>query len=176
MATVVSFIFPTDETDTDELVNNNLQIADVLKNIELLSAAGYAWMNHFKKSYQDLEKHMRDMNFNMYIFPHPVSNLPDGFELKCPDDATNVNCIYEIHYSSRSCSECENNEFRTLKKYWNTYEESYENLKNSGYICVKNIGNMDSSDTFVFTPTYANIVNHVKNKKLILTLVSDENF
>lgn len=94
----------------------NLKVADQNLNLELFLAAAIGWFRANPEcNFQDLELHLRENDFNTYLYPRiPIM----------PYD----NHIYECIFCCRPQKEA----YEQVIKEWGTYKKSFKRLKQTG--------------------------------------------
>ena len=174
---MLSYIFP-DNLDhyinSDEIALNNMKVADKCMDFTLFIAASRAWMKNDKtRTYQTLESATREHCFNTYVFPRPVKKMPKDFELKRQygDSDDNSDCLYELIFSVKP----DNGGMNEILQIWNSYEESYDKLKDAGQFVAKCENpsiekTIDNDDNYVFDPTESGIIDAIAKNKIFLIL------
>lgn len=156
---------PKEMTENDVALYN-LKKADETLNLNFFVASASGWFNvHTDKTYQDLEKLLRENNFNTYIFPKPTNNKT---LLRSPSNAILDDIRYECIFSCRPKEYA----LAELLETWKSYDESFENLKYTGSIHIKNKDMSDidvnKKDLKIYTSNEKSILYDISNNKKLI--------
>lgn len=124
----ISLIDPSPNDSPEQICWHNLKISDEFYNLNYFIYAAIGWLKlNPTKNYQDLEKELRERNFNTHLIA------------KKPQIKQNIDyeCIFSCRPKQLALEE--------LLKEWPSYEENFNNLSKAESMKVTNIDNKDSS-------------------------------
>lgn len=147
---------------SEEICLHNLKITDLNHNLQYFIVSVQGWFNlNPTKNYQDLEKFLRENNFNTHLYCAKPRSVPNS---KLVGRIKDVDCEYECIYSCRP----KNHALEEVLKFWSSYEENFEKLKYAGMLSVENIEDDSSDQTIKFNEDQMNTHELIsKNRKKI---------
>lgn len=151
---------------------HNLKVADELHNLTYFICASSGWLSlNPSKTYQDLEKELREKNFNTHLIAVNKRNIP-GMELMMPDG---MNAQHECIFSCRPTEYA----LRELLQHSGSYDENFKKLMYAGsYRAITDINNADDPHMIKFDDNEKNKNNSImqNKKKIMIETVSVQMF
>jgi hypothetical protein len=130
---------------TDDVVLHNLRESDKYLHLQMFIISAQAWFSNNKgKSFQELEKYLRDNNFNTHLIAkepttNKVSNANNYYlmspDTKKEDETLKYECIYSCRPKEYALKE--------LKEHSASYEENFKKLKVSGQLGIRDDKTID---------------------------------
>jgi hypothetical protein len=154
--------------DVNEIVWHNLKQSDENYNLQVFIAASTAWLKlNPTKSYQDLEKELRDRDFNTHLIAKK-SILKENYLIIICNDYKCENFEYECIFSCRPKQSALNELLAT----WKSYDENFEKLAYTGNVCIDNNNPLNINDrnkTIILNDQMKNLFQLIENnKKMVL--------
>lgn len=136
----------------------NLKVADQNLNLGLFLAATIGWFRANPEcNFQDLELHLRENNFNTYLYPR----LPI-----VPHD----NYIYECIFCCRPQGEA----YDQVIKEWGTYKKSFEGLKQTGSSILTKSKILEIKESITFTDYVIKDLDDISYNRKIAVVTNTE--
>lgn len=133
---------PVNSESDHDICWHNLAIADKYHNLQLFIAAARAWCRlNPDKNYQDLEKVLRGRALNTYIIASQDKIPANADILFCNGSNQQTPCQYHAVFSCRPNPHA----LQELLKHWNSYDENFDKLRNTGDICLKDRNTVDTN-------------------------------
>ena len=171
-----TFVDPTITETPEQICWHNLAVADKYLNLQFFIAASIGWIKmNPTKNYQDLEKELRDRDFNTHLLACKPKSVPNShLGLYRENDLTTYS--YECIFSCRP----KEHAIKELLGHWPSYEINFKNLSRSGSIIVNDVTNIDNADkdTHMLSENEKSNTSLISEnkKKLIITIDSAEKF
>lgn len=149
----------------DELFWHNFKIADSEHALSLFISIALGWFQkHPERSYQDLEKLLREKDFDTYLIAIKPNLFATG-KLATLQEGDTYNPVYECIYSCRP----KPNALKELLTHSKTYEENFEKLAISGRVIVEEISKLEQEkDVKMFNNEEQNVSDKLRNCEIKL--------
>ncbi len=136
----------------------NLKVADQNLNLGLFLAATIGWFRANPEcNFQDLELHLRENDFNTYLYPRiPI----------VPHD----NYIYECIF----CCQPQKEAYAQVIKEWGTYKKSFEGLKRTGSSILTNSKIPEIKESIMFTDYVIKDLDDISYNRKIAVVTNTE--
>jgi len=162
-----SFIEPSSTMTEKDIAVHNMREADNSFSLQYMIVSTMGWQKaNDNGKYQDLEKFLRDGEFNTHIIAKAPLLLANC-EIRNMITKETIGLIYE------ACFSCRPKEIamKELLQSWNSYEDNFEALEKTGSICVKDkkeIKNKD--DVKIFNRSERSNLEKLQNNSVLLKI------
>jgi len=152
---------PNTNEKPEDICWHNLKVADENYNLNMFIGASMGWLELNKtKDYQDLEKELRNKNFNTHLIAVTPIDIPNS-KVKLHGQDKKYECIFSCRPKESAIKE--------LLKYSKSYEENFAKLIDAGSIIINNKNDLnDKEDTKILDNEDQQFLKSIsKNKKKI---------
>lgn len=170
----ISFIDPSHDESPEQINWYNLKEADTNLDLSFFISAATCWINlNPTKNYQDLEKELRNRNFNTYLYAKTPKLTPDaklGLYRKNDTGEYKYECIFSCRPAKYALEE--------VLSVWPSYKDNFENLSVSGSLIKNTDVKNNDEDTQYFTEGEIDMYDLItKNKKkIVYELIDPEKY
>jgi hypothetical protein len=155
-ATVVDI---QENENPEDVCFNNLKVSDEFRNLAYFISSSMGWLNlNPGKNYQDLEKVLREKNFDTHLI---ATNKTQDVKLQMPDK---TDAEYVCTFSCRP----KNDALKELLQHSKSYEENLEKLSKAGSYVVDDKKDLENPNVVKLTDPQVELHKMIsENKKKI---------
>lgn len=170
MAKIFEFENVSGDMTENEVALYNMKVCDDNLSLQWFIVSAFGWLNANKdKNYQDLEKELRNRNFNTHLFAKKI-NLENNMKLILPNSQKEgeYECIFSCRPKEYALKE--------VLKHHKSYEENFEKLVGAGSIHSED--EIKNKNVIMFSDNEKDKSDLISNnkRKIIIRRISPQEF